>query len=79
MQKSFKNTILKISLFFLFLAIISMLAQQTLYPQYTDAQGILHETLWVPIGAFSFVLSLFIFVIYLLFSVINFIIKRRSK
>ncbi|CAB9544439.1 hypothetical protein BROOK1789C_1685 [Bathymodiolus brooksi thiotrophic gill symbiont] len=79
MQKSFKSTILKVSLFFLFLAIISMLVQQTLYPQYIDAQGVLHETLWVPIGAFSFMLSIFIFVIYSLLSIINFIIKRQTR
>ena len=78
MQKFFKNTILKISLFFLFLSIASILIQRTFYPIYVDAQGWLHETLWTPIGAFSFVLSVVSFVIYSM-SLILTLIKCRIK
>ncbi|CAC9590756.1 DUF3955 domain-containing protein [Bathymodiolus heckerae thiotrophic gill symbiont] len=78
MQKSFKNIILKISLFFLFLTVVSVLIQRIFYPIYVDAQGLLHETLWTPIGAFSFVLSMASFIIYLMLLIFA-SIKRRIK
>ncbi|BAS67812.1 MAG: DUF3955 domain-containing protein [Gammaproteobacteria bacterium] len=78
MKKLFKNILLTVSLFFLCLSIISMLAQQIFYPQYIDAQGVLHETLWVPIGAFSFLLGIATLVIYLLLLILK-SIKRWIK
>ncbi|CAC9528644.1 hypothetical protein [uncultured Gammaproteobacteria bacterium] len=78
MQKSFKNTILKISLSFFFLAVASMLIQRAFYPIYVDTQGLLHETLWTPIGTFSFVLSVAGLVVYLMLLILM-LIKRRIK
>ncbi|WXT99844.1 MAG: hypothetical protein Ctma_0548 [Catillopecten margaritatus gill symbiont] len=78
MKKSFKNVLLAVSLFFLFLSIIAMLAQQIFYPQYIDAQGVLHETLWVPIGAFSFLLGLIGLTVYLMILIFK-SIKRWIK
>lgn len=78
MQRSFKNIILKISLFFLFLTVVSMLIQKTFYPVYVDDQGFLHETLWIPIGAFSFALSMVSFAIYFILLTLK-SIKRWIK
>ncbi|CAC9644605.1 DUF3955 domain-containing protein [bacterium endosymbiont of Bathymodiolus sp. 5 South] len=75
MQKPFKSTLLKIALFFLLLAVASLLIQKSFYPIYVDEQGLLHETLWTPIAAFSFVLSVASFVVYLILFIFK-LIKR---
>ena len=73
MQKSFNSKFLMASLFFLVLAEISTLLQKTFYPQYIDAQGVLHETLLTPIGAISFLLGITTLVIYLLLLILKLI------
>jgi Ca2+/H+ antiporter len=78
MKKPFKNIILKIALSFLLLAITSLLIQKSFYPIYVDAQGLLHETLWTPIAAFSFMLSVASFVVYLILLIFK-LIKRWIK
>ncbi|SSC07437.1 hypothetical protein BTURTLESOX_648 [bacterium endosymbiont of Bathymodiolus sp. 5 South] len=49
--------------------------QKSFYPIYVDEQGLLHETLWTPIAAFSFVLSVASFVVYLILFIFK-LIKR---
>lgn len=55
-----------------------MLIQKTFYPVYVDDQGFLHETLWIPIGAFSFALSMVSFAIYFILLTLK-SIKRWIK
>jgi hypothetical protein len=73
----FKNKGLIVALFLLFLGLICLFIEQTFY-QYIDAQGWLHESLCLPIGAFSLALGSFGLIIYLILLIIN-LIKRRIK
>jgi len=73
-----KKFLLVFSLFFLALAFVAGLTQNIFYPQYIDAQGVLHETLLVPIGAFSFILSITGFLLWLMLLLFK-LIKRWIK
>ncbi|NYT26651.1 DUF3955 domain-containing protein [Candidatus Thiodubiliella endoseptemdiera] len=73
-----KKFLLVFSLFFLALSFVSGLIQKIFYPQYIDAQGVLHETLLTPIAAFSFVLSIIGFLLWLMLLLFQ-LIRRWIK
>ena len=73
----FKNKILKTSLFLLLLGAVFLLLENIFY-QYVDAQGWLHESLFMPLGAFSLTIGVVGIIIYLILSGLS-LIKRRIK
>lgn len=52
----------KVGLLLLIIGIASMVIQNTFYG-YMDAEGVIHDSLFLPIGACSVLLSLIVFVV----------------
>ncbi len=56
MMRGFKDKLLLISTVLLVIGVISLILENTFY-QYVDKNGLLHESLFLPLGTFSVVLG----------------------
>lgn len=65
-MKVFTDKIFIISLILFGLGVISIIAENTFY-QYLDSDGVLHESLFLPLGAISIALG----ILFLLFFIIQ--------
>ena len=76
-----KNSLLLSGCFLLIVGGIFLFLEDTFY-QYVDEQGFLHESLFLPLGVFSFllgVLILFIWVLILFIAMIRKILQKQHK
>ncbi|MDC9727539.1 MAG: DUF3955 domain-containing protein [Candidatus Thioglobus sp.] len=73
----FQNKILKNSLFLLLLGVVFLLLENIFF-QYVDAQGWLHESLFMPLGVFSLMAGITGIVIYFVLFGLS-LIKHRTK
>lgn len=74
MNLSFKNTIVTLGLFFIFIGIVFLTVENTFY-QYLDENLVLHESLFLPLG----VLTIIIGTLLLVYSVLKKTFKSLNK
>lgn len=72
-----KNIALYVGLIFISLGVLFIFAENTFY-QYVDENGILHESLFLPLGVFSVLLG-FIVILLVTIAKIRNIMKRRVQ
>lgn len=68
MMREFKNKLLLISTVLLVIGVISLILENTFY-QYVDENGLVYESLFLPLGTFSVVLGGFGILVTIMFKV----------